>query len=154
MHKTFFIFSKSIFQPASRKYVSNVLFRFRNISERYFKPKHRISTIFKKVGNPLFAAYLLTSSKITSFSSQIVKYGQTIIRSLYSGLSRCFHTPIMIPFHVQIQNSNSRKKKFEISFLMRLLKGCFQQNDTNFFLRIKIFSDIKNHVDLKSRDVL
>ena len=35
-----FIFSKSIFQPASCKYISSVLFRFRNISGRYFQPRH------------------------------------------------------------------------------------------------------------------
>ena len=109
LRKTFH-FSKSIFQPASCKYVSSVLFQFRNISEQYFQPRDQISLFLKKVGNALFAAYLLTSSEYSTFSSQIVRYGQTIIGNKKSGPGRCFHIPIMIPYHVYIQFSNSRKK--------------------------------------------
>ena len=77
-----FIFSKSNFQPASYKYVSGVLFRFRMISQRYFGSRRGISIFFKKVSKPLFEADLLTSSEYSTFSSQIVRYGQTIIGTL------------------------------------------------------------------------
>ena len=111
-----FIFSKSIFQPASCKHMSNVLFRFRNISGQYFQPRHQISSFFKKVGNPLFAAYFLTTARNSTFASQIVKYGQTIIGTLQSGSRRCFHIPIMIPYHLYIQILDSRKN-FKTQFL-------------------------------------
>ena len=77
-----FIFSKSIFQPASCKHVLSVFFRFLNISGRYFQPRHQISYFFQKVGNLFFSANFLTSLEDSTFSSQIVRYGQTIIGTL------------------------------------------------------------------------
>ena len=112
-----FIFSKSLFQPSSYKHISDVFFRFRMISERYFGSRHGFSIFFKKVSKSLFVADLLTSSEYSTFSSQIVGYGQTVIGTLQSGSRRCFHIPIMIPYHVQIQFSNSRKKNFKFHFL-------------------------------------
>ena len=77
-----FIFSKTLFQLASSKHISDVLYRFRMISERYFGSRHGFSIFFKKVSKPLFEADLLTSSEYSTFSSQIVGYGQTIIGTL------------------------------------------------------------------------
>ena len=94
-----------------------LVFRFRNISGQYFASRHQISYFFKKVGNALFAANLLTSAEYSTFSSQIVRYGQTNIATLKSGPRRCFHIPIMLPYHIYISFSNSRKKIFIFSFL-------------------------------------
>ena len=111
-----------IFQPTSCKYVSNVLLSFRNISELYFHSRHQILYFFKKVGNPLFAAYFLTTTNDSTFSSQIVSYGQTIIGTLQSGSRRWFHIPIMIPYHIYIQFWNSRKKISNFIFYAYFLK--------------------------------
>ena len=149
MHKTFFTFWDSSFIQVAWKYVSGVLFQFRNISGRYFQPRHQISLFLKKVGNALFAAYLLTSSEYSTFSSQIVRYGQTNIGALKSGPRRCFHIPIMIPYHIYIQFWNSRKKKFQISFFMHIslrgtskssLRSCFQRISNFFSSNSKNFS--------------
>ena len=108
MHKTFFSFCDSPFIQVAWKCVLGVVFPFWNISGRYFQPRHQISSFFKKVGNALFTAYFLTTAGNSTFSSQIVRYGQTIIGNEKSGLRRCFHIPIMPPYHVYIQFSNSR----------------------------------------------
>ena len=75
-------FSKSSFQPASSKHISDALFRFRMISGQYFGSRHGFSIIFKKVSKPLFEADLLIGSEYSTFSSQIVGYGQTMIGTL------------------------------------------------------------------------
>ena len=133
MHKTFFTFWDSTFIQVAWKYVSDVLFPFRNISEQYFQPRDQISLFLKKVGNALFAANLLTSPEYSTFSSQIVRYGQTNIGTLKSGPRRCFHIPIMLPYHLYISFSNSRKKFSFFHFYAYFLKGNFKELPEKLF---------------------
>ena len=83
---------------------------------------------------------LLQLTGNSTFSSQIVRYGQTIIGNEKSGPRRCFHIPIMIPYHVYIQFWNSRKKNSNFIFYAYFLKGNFKELPEKVFsARFQLF---------------
>ena len=76
MHETCFFFSKSIFQPASSKYVLSVFFRFRNISGRYFGLDIKFRYFSKKFEISFLQHIWLLSQKLPGFlprSSNMIK---------------------------------------------------------------------------------
>ena len=76
MHKTIFIFWVSPFIRVAWKYISDVFFRFRMISGRYFESKQGFSIIFQKPQNRFLKRICLLAQNIPLFlprSSGMVK---------------------------------------------------------------------------------
>jgi len=125
MHN-FFHFSKSIFQPASWKYISNVFFRFRNISEWCFEPKHQIS-IFKKKLEVRFLQYIcLLAQKLPAFlprSSCMMKPLLGLCRvDPGDGFTYVSRSRIMSTFNFRI----SEEKNSKFNSCAYFLKGNFK----------------------------
>ena len=156
MHKTFFNFWDSRFIRVAWKYISGVLFLFRNISGPYFQPRHQISSFLKKLEMRFLQHISLLQQKIPLFLPRswdmvkpLLEMKRVDPRDAFTYLS-CSHI-------MSTSNFRIREKKFPIfHFYAYFLKGNFKELPEKLFSarfqlffssNSKNFSIMSNHVD-------